>query len=281
MASPARALRALGAARRAPAGATLVAVGVAAAAAVGLHFGTPRHVAVYLGTMALGVVVTDAAAAAPAAPLPVRRPARETTLLLAFAALGLLCGLLRTAWLPQAADVPGLVRLAIQLGALVFLLPIATAVAFALWRYTPRDVGFRAHGLLVVPALVALFAAGGAAAGAGGWLWSRVLAEAGLGGLVVQGLLAGSTEEYFRLLVQTRLGALWRSPALGWLAASLLWSVLHVPVHWKPDRPWVAVVGVFWSLPYGLLLGYVTHRTRSVVPALLVHTTNLWGLTGL
>lgn len=38
----------------------------------------------------------------------------------------------------------------------------------------------------------------------------------------------------------------------------------------------VAFTGTFWILyivPYGLLLGYITHRTRSILPAIVLHAT--------
>ena len=40
-------------------------------------------------------------------------------------------------------------------------------------------------------------------------------------------------------------------------------------------------VGVLDIVPLGLLWGYLTHRTGSLVPAVLLHLTNFWGLQNL
>jgi hypothetical protein len=31
-------------------------------------------------------------------------------------------------------------------------------------------------------------------------------------------------------------------------------------------------------IPIGLMCGYLTHRTKSIIPSVLVHGSNFWGL---
>jgi hypothetical protein len=61
--------------------------------------------------------------------------------------------------------------------------------------------------------------------------------------------------------------------------ASSIWAAFHLPVFWVGSHSFVhAAIGCVQILPLGLLWGYVSLRTRSFLPAALLHCTNFWGL---
>ena len=114
--------------------------------------------------------------------------------------------------------------------------------------------------------------------------------RAGLGSQYELGLREGLTqgggklpEEFVRYLTQTRLGKILTNNAAGWLIASVIWASLHLPSFYANNtRGFVyALLGVVTILPLGLLWSFINHRTRSIVPAVLVHGTNLWALQDL
>jgi membrane protease YdiL (CAAX protease family) len=60
----------------------------------------------------------------------------------------------------------------------------------------------------------------------------------------------------------------------------LIWSVMHLP-KWIGDGGGTLFDGLMGSLhivPLGLMWGYITHRTKSIFPAILAHGMNVWGL---
>jgi membrane protease YdiL (CAAX protease family) len=58
--------------------------------------------------------------------------------------------------------------------------------------------------------------------------------------------------------------------------------MLHGPKDWNESHSLAAtVMGVLNIVPLGLLWGYLTHRTRSMVSSILLHATNVWGLQNL
>jgi membrane protease YdiL (CAAX protease family) len=65
------------------------------------------------------------------------------------------------------------------------------------------------------------------------------------------------------------LGVFLNNKASGWFAASTLWALMHYPCH--PNYWFIVSI-----IPFGLFLGYVTYQTKSIVPSVLIHGTNLW-----
>jgi membrane protease YdiL (CAAX protease family) len=114
--------------------------------------------------------------------------------------------------------------------------------------------------------------------------WSRIVEDTGGSwlGVVATALSAGVPEEFSRFVWQTRVGALFGNRAAGWLVATCVWAVLHGPKVWGDTHSMPAVVlSVLNIIPLGLLWGHITHRTRSILPSILIHATNVWGLQNL
>jgi len=110
-------------------------------------------------------------------------------------------------------------------------------------------------------------------------LGSLLASEGVVGALVTGVITAGLSEEFVRMVLQTRLGAYLRNPAIGWFIATLIWAFLHSP-KWYADGGdlYEALMGAVRIVPLGLMWGYITHRTKSLLPATLVHGFNVWGL---
>jgi membrane protease YdiL (CAAX protease family) len=235
--------------------------------------------ALYAAAVGLAVLIIDAAIgrwSRPPAALPIRARGSELALLGAnavgaFAFLwarfvsGFLMGSISTRLLFFAG-----------LGALfnVFLFP-----AFLGFGYRPSEIGVRSKGVGASLLIVVLFGALAVT-----FAPDRVAASVRSGGATpfLTFPLAGLSEEFFRFAWQTRLGAWWTNAAFGWIAASGLWAVFHGPIFWAATGSvFHASIGVLQILPIGLLLGYLSHRTNSFLPAAVVHGTNIWGLHNL
>ncbi len=108
----------------------------------------------------------------------------------------------------------------------------------------------------------------------------EVLASEGIIGALFMGIItAGLSEEFSRMLVQTRVGALLGNKPAGWFIASILWAFMHAPKWYGEDGDlYEALMGSLRIVPLGLLWGYITHRTQSIVPGTWVHGLNVWGL---
>jgi membrane protease YdiL (CAAX protease family) len=110
-----------------------------------------------------------------------------------------------------------------------------------------------------------------------GALASKEARAAALAGMPVAAL----SEEFLRVMWQTRVGAWRKNPALGWIVGTCVWATIHGPRFWSTSGLVHRTLGVMDIIPIGLLLGYMTHRTNSFLSAGLMHGTNIWLLNDL
>lgn len=235
----------------------------------------------YLGVVATGLLITDLFTQwRPNAPvMPVRKPAREAAFIVGFCILGYLVMFGRFAWLDWA-KLPGPVKLAC-LPLFGFVFPMFSAVLLLIWKYRPRDLGFRwcASAWVFFPVL-ALVAGTAILVVPQDLTWKRAFQEAGgVPSLLFTGFISAAlSEEFLRLTLLSRLGALWGN-GIAWFIAAVLWAFLHMPKVVGDGTPiGTSALGCLYIVPIGLLWGYMTHRTRSIWPAIICHGLNLWGL---
>ena len=239
----------------------------------------------YLAVVAASVMWIDLALArwpimGPA--LPVRDARFEIVVLLASFVVGFLW--LYARFVLEFQPAPGALRLlwlALLIGCAFNALP---AIVFLARGYRLRDLGLRLAGLRIVPLIIAMFAGAALLFSPATTTWQMAMTETGgsVGALVLTALSASVPEEFFRFVWQTRVGALLRNPAAGWLVASLLWATLHAPKNWSDSHSLMSTtMAVVNIVPIGLLWGYLTHRSRSMLPSIALHATNLWGLQNL
>lgn len=237
----------------------------------------------YLAAVAISVVAIDAMSfrQPKRPPIPVRDPRLESMALIGF-------GLIAVGWLfcrfvLDYRPPPGAFRLAwivIGLGSVFSILP---ALFLLSRRYGVADLGLRFRGTATALPVLAIFAGFTFAFSRHSITWSGALAEAGSPmGFVLTAISACLPEEFFRFAWQTRIGAWMKNPAAGWLIASMAWALLHGPIDYSQSHSIVeAELSVIDIVPLGLLWGYLTHRTGSFVPSMLLHGVNLWGLQNL
>ncbi|MEI6816493.1 MAG: CPBP family intramembrane glutamic endopeptidase [Bacteroidota bacterium] len=173
-----------------------------------------------------------------------------------------------------------LARLAI-IPLIVFVFPIALAIIMLLSGYKPKEQGIRLQGLvMVIPILLISFLTNRIVSPES-LTWNRVIDESGsIIGAIYSGLiLAGLSEEFFRVIGQTRMGALMKNMGYGWLITSTIWAFMHAPKWYGEEHDLKeALLSSTRIIPIGLMWGYLTHRTKSILPSVVVHGFNFWGL---
>jgi membrane protease YdiL (CAAX protease family) len=212
--------------------------------------------------------------------LPVREPRREFLYVMISTAIACISMCIRFS--PAWETMPGLFRIAVAGGIFLCMYPVALAIVLLIRKYMPVDLGFRLNGF---PAALAVYAITGIAAmivAPHNFTWKAVLEESGgsIWGVLFTGfILAALPEEFFRMIFQTRWGAALHNPAMGWFMASLIWGLMHSP-HWYGENKDMAeaLLSGVRIVPLGLMWGYLTHRTQNMLPAILIHANNYWGL---
>jgi membrane protease YdiL (CAAX protease family) len=243
--------------------------------------GNAKQFLAYLTAVVLSVVVIDIMCLRRQTipePIPVRDSGFESLVLIAcwVTALVWLGGRFVFNYRPAAVGLR-LAWFTIGLGAVFAIIP---ALFLLGRRYWPADLGLRFRGVTVALPVLAIFATVTFVFSPQSITWSRALAESGSpAGLVQVAVSACLPEEFFRIVWQTRIGTWLKNPATGWLIASIAWAALHGPIDYSQSHSVVEVaLGVLNIVPLGLLWGYLTHRTGSFLPSLLLHGLNFWGL---
>jgi membrane protease YdiL (CAAX protease family) len=211
---------------------------------------------------------------------PVRNPKRETLYFLLCTALGLVFFYLRFSGAVGWAHLNPFIKLAL-IPLVLFVYPVGLAVIMLLLKYKPRDLGLRLQGFIVVIPVIAVSVITNRLVSPQSLTWNMVVAEGGgIAGALFSGfILAGLSEEFFRLIGQTRIGAFLGNKGAGWFITTLIWALMHAP-KWYAEGHDVAeaLLSSIRIIPIGLMWGYITHRTGSILPAVVVHGTNYWGL---
>ncbi len=173
-----------------------------------------------------------------------------------------------------------LVRLAV-LPLILFMFPIALAIILLFLKYKPTDLGFRLNGLVLVIPIVLISALANRIVSPQSLTYDAIVAETGgvLGALFTGIIAAGLSEEFFKVVGQTRLGAYMKNFGLGWFITVVIWALMHAPKWYSEDLDMPeAILGSIRIIPIGLMWSYMTHRTKSILPSVMVHGTNFWGL---
>src|ERR1700761_6459730 len=114
---------------------------------------------------------------------------------------------------------------------LVFTYPIAlTLIYLFIYRYKVRELGINLR-FWYLPFLIHLLWGGMAMITARKTIiWHDFIVQNGIVGTLLAGLIcAALAEEFTRMLLQTRLGVLFRNKGTGFVTATILWACLHIP----------------------------------------------------
>lgn len=164
---------------------------------------------------------------------------------------------------------------------ILFIYPIALALILLFLKYKPKELGFRLNGLMLVIPIVLISAFANRIVSPQSLTYNSVIEETGglLGALTLGIIGAGLSEEFFKAIGQTRIGAYLNNFGLGWFITVLIWAFMHLPKWYSEDLNLTeAILSSIRIVPIGLMWSYMTHRTKSILPSVLVHGTNFWGL---
>lgn len=211
---------------------------------------------------------------------PVRQPKKESKYYLLCFVLGWIYLLVRFAPSVDWQHLPGLIKLG-TLPLIIFMYPVALVCIFLYLKYKPVDLGIRFRGMILYVPIVVLFIIASQMVCPERLTWDALMEECGgVFGLIFTGIIvAGFSEEFTRMIGQTRLGAYFNNFGMGWFITTVFWAFMHAP-KWYSDSLDLteSILGSIRIIPIGLMWGYLTHRTKSLLPSVLVHGSNVWGL---
>jgi membrane protease YdiL (CAAX protease family) len=240
-------------------------------------------VAVWLGAFITDVVVL--AFPSPAIGFPIRQPkAQEVLVALVFTGLAFIPLMVRFGphWpLHQPVE-----RLIYAAGLLLFGFFIGMACVYLfVYRYKLSELGFNVRYWYLALLMHVVFGFITLTVAPEKSHWISWFHSNGVWSVLIIGVLqAAIPEEFLRAILMTRIGALVRNNGLGLFVATFLWASLHIPSFWSQAPHWTfweALVSPWSIIPIGMLWGYVTYRTKSLCPTVLLHGFNLWGLQNL
>ncbi|MBK7634637.1 MAG: CPBP family intramembrane metalloprotease [Saprospiraceae bacterium] len=210
----------------------------------------------------------------------VRQPKRESFYFIACFTLGLVFLFFRFSPSIDWQQLNGIVRIAL-LPLILFMFPIGLAIIMVLLKYKPNDLGFRLNGLILIIPIILISALVNRIVSPQSLTYDVLVAETGgiLGALFSGIIAAGLSEEFFKVVGQTRLGAYMKNFGLGWFITVFIWAFMHAPKWYSEDLNMTeAILGSIRIIPIGLMWSYLTHRTKSILPSVIVHGTNFWGI---
>lgn len=214
------------------------------------------------------------------AQITVKKPLKETIIFFACLTGGLVFMFVRFSGYVDWEHLNGLIKLAL-IPLILGVFPVALAIGLLLMRYSPFALGLRVKGIVWAIPLVIIFALAGWIIAPDRLTWDLVMAEEGsVANLIFSGLIvAGLSEEFFRIVGQTRLGALINNQGLAWYIITFIWAFMHAPKWFGENHNALeTVLSSIRIIPIGLVWGYLTHRSKSFVPSTLMHGANFWGL---
>ncbi len=210
----------------------------------------------------------------------VRQPKREFIYFITCVSLGLVFLFFRFAPFIDWQHLNTIVKLAV-LPLILFMFPIGIAIILFFLKYRPTDLGFRLNGLILVIPIILISALINRIVSPESLTFDAIVAENGsvLGALATGLIAAGLSEEFFKLVGQTRIGTYIKNFGIGWFITVVIWAFMHAPKWYSEDLNMTeAILGSIRIIPIGLMWSYLTHRTKSILPSIIVHGTNFWGL---
>jgi len=162
--------------------------------------------------------------------LIVKNPKKESWIFLLTIVLGTIFLIVRFAGIYQWEQISGLIKLAL-IPLILFVFPIGLAIILLAMKYKPNQLGIQLQGFTGVIPILILFAATNFIIAPERLTWNLVLKEeGGIIPMLFSGfIVAGLSEEFFRVIGQTRLGSYFKNFGAGWLITSTLWALMHEP----------------------------------------------------
>jgi membrane protease YdiL (CAAX protease family) len=218
----------------------------------------------------------------PKVEIEVKEPKKELIVAVLFSMAGL--GFLALNFLMKANVLPSspFVKIPVLLGNLFFSMPLGILVYLLLKKYKILELGLRTRPLvylltgLIIWGLTGLFAF---VFNRSGILWESAYEEIGAIGLIMQGIIgAALVEEFSRFVIQSRFEKIYKTLGVNILFATIIWAFMHFPVsYYNSKNASGTIIYCIQIIPIGFVWGYLTQRTKSILPSVFVHGLNLWG----
>lgn len=215
--------------------------------------------------------------------MEVKQPKKELLLILFFSLIGIISITINFYLKSSGEQIGFLIRLPILLGILFFTFPLGIAIYLLIKKYRITQLGLSFKPVsyvflgLLIWGITGLFAF---IFNKSGIIWVEGYKElGGVSGIILQGVIgAGLVEEFSRFVMQSRFGQVFKLNGFNILFATTIWSFMHFPKNYfEGGQATDIVIYCIQIIPIGFIWGYLTHRTKSIVPATLAHGINLWG----
>lgn len=215
--------------------------------------------------------------------IEVKNPRRELIVVTLFSLLGLL--FLTLNFMQKSSVIPKNIFTMVPIisGVFLFSMPLGILIYLLLKKYKLMQLGLTTKPLIYlllgafVYGLTGLFAY---IFNENGIIWKEGIEEfGGIVGIIVQGIIgAALVEEFSRFVIQSRFEKVYKASGFSILFASTLWAFMHFPVsYFKGSNISNTIIYCIQIIPIGFIWGYLTHRTKSIIPSTIVHGLNLWG----
>jgi membrane protease YdiL (CAAX protease family) len=218
--------------------------------------------------------------------IEVKEPKKELITAIIFAVLGLLFltlnFMLKSKTLPETM----FMKITISIGNLLFAIPLGLFIYLLVKRYKLLKLGFTTKPVYSIFIGIIIWGLTGVFAyffNKEGMKWEKLYMDDGvIGGIitiVTQGIIGAALfEEFSRFIIQSRFERVFKINGLNILFATTIWAFMHFPVTYNKTGD---AIGVFFYciqiIPIGFIWGYMTQRTKSIVPSTITHGMNLWG----
>lgn len=214
----------------------------------------------------------------------VKNPRKELLVSIVFAISGA-CFLFLNLYMKKGNSNPGnLLKLPVLFGVMLFTFPVGLFIYLLLKKYKIIQLGIYIKPLINILPGVIIFSITGLMAflfNKNGIHWDSVYTElGGIPGLILQGVIgAALAEEFLRFVLQTRFECIIKTKGMHILLATILWAFMHFPVtYFNGKNFYDTTVYCFQIIPIGFVWGYLTDRTKSIIPSVIAHGFNLWGI---
>jgi membrane protease YdiL (CAAX protease family) len=211
---------------------------------------------------------------------PIKKPInKEFWIVIICTLLGLLFVSVR--YFSDWEKLSGLIKLSV-LPLVLFAFPIVLAIIYLFYfRYSYKELGVNLNYWYLPIIIIVIFGLATMSIVPQNSNWHLILEDGILRMLFMSFITAALSEEFTRMLIQSRIGSITHNMAIGWITAAIIWAAMHFPIFAQEHvkMGWRAVCMATLNLvPLGLLWGYITYRSKSIVPSVILHGLNFWGL---
>ena len=221
----------------------------------------------------------------PQTEIVVKNPKREFFAIVLFSCLGFIMLSINFILKSGGEPIKPVVRIPALIFMFLFSFPLAALIYLLVKKYKLQQLGLKTKPITLLILGFIICGITGLISyifNNEGMLWQKVIEESGgIVGVLFYGVIgAALAEEFSRFVIQSRFEKLFHSKGFHILFATVIWALMHFPViFWKQETP---LIGTLLScvkiIPLGFVWGYMTHRTKTILPAVIAHGLNFWGL---